>query len=250
MKKLAHIDHLKREQVNLNSDCKVTRDICSNIDADLAELTRKHDWSVSDLANTMRRLEETNYNLETEKEQLTRNLGVNSSEAHNLNLALTETRSIALRRETDYNSKIKVDERNINIDKDSMRGLIASNQDLTKGYDDMMRQKESQHNEIKTIRGDILDLERKIRDTHENFITRDVNDILALTDQHTHTRNSHMNHVRDTIEQLRDNLHRISSLEDLKTVEQNLGFYKRSLEDGEKEISSRDYKLSEYGNMN
>lgn len=175
---------------------------------------------------------------------------VNSAESHNLNLALTETRNIALRRETDYNSKIKVDERNINIDKDSMRGLIASNQDLTKGYDDMMHQKESQHHEIKVIRGDILDLERKIRDTHENFITRDVNDILALTDQHTHTRNSHMNHVRDTIEQLRDNLHRISSLEDLKTVEQNLGFYKRSLEDGEKEISSRDYKLSDYGNIN
>jgi hypothetical protein len=52
----------------LNSDCKITSDNCSNIDADLAELTRKHDWSVSDLANTMRRLEETNYNLETEKE--------------------------------------------------------------------------------------------------------------------------------------------------------------------------------------
>jgi hypothetical protein len=59
---------LKREQTNLNSDCKITSDNCSNIDADLAELTRKHDWSVSDLANTMRRLEETNYNLETEKE--------------------------------------------------------------------------------------------------------------------------------------------------------------------------------------
>jgi len=114
----------------------------------------------------------------------------------------------------------------------------------------MMRQKESQHNEIKEVRGNILDLERKIRDTHESFINRDVNDILALTDQHTHTRNAHMSHVRETIEQLRDNLHRVSSLEDLKNIEENLGYYKRSLEDGENEVKQREYKLGDHGNNN
>lgn len=48
------------------------RDNCARLDAELAELTRKHEWAVSDLANTMRRLEETNYSLDTEKEQLIR----------------------------------------------------------------------------------------------------------------------------------------------------------------------------------
>lgn len=86
-----------------------------------------------------------------------------------------------------------------------------------------MLQKESQHNQIKEVRSSILDLERRIRDTHEAFITKDVNHILALTDQHTHTRNDHMSSVRETIEQLRDNLHRVSSLEDMKTIEENLG---------------------------
>lgn len=162
-----------------------------------------------------------------------------------MNSALNETRNNSIRRENDYNSKISVDERNLNVDKETMRGLIASNQELTKNYDDMMRQKESQHNEIKEMRNHILDIERRIRDAHESFITRDVNDILALTDQHSNTRNSHMNHVRDTIEQLRDNLHRISNLEDLKNIEQNLGYYKRSLEDGGKEIITRDYKLAD-----
>jgi polyhydroxyalkanoate synthesis regulator phasin len=88
----------------------------------------------------------------------------------------------------------------------------------------MMNQKESQHNEIKDVRSNILDLERRIRDTHESFINRDVNQILQLTDQHSHTRNAHMSNVRETIEQLRDNLHKVSSLEDMKTIEENLGY--------------------------
>jgi len=123
---------LKRDQDNLNKDCKIVRENCSKLDSDLAELTRRHEWAVSDLANTMRRLEETNYNLESEKEILTRSLGVKSSEAHNLYLALTETRNHAVRRETDYNSNIKTGEFNINTDKESMRGLIALNQEVTK----------------------------------------------------------------------------------------------------------------------
>lgn len=146
-----------------------------------------------------------------------------TAECHNLNIALSETRNHAVRRETDYNSKIKTDERSINVDKESTRTLIMSNHDLTKNYDDMMLQKESQHNQIKEVRSSILDLERRIRDTHESFITKDVNHILALTDQHTHSRNDHMSSVRETIEQLRDNLHRVSSLEDMKTIEENLG---------------------------
>lgn len=140
-----------------------------------------------------------------------------------MNIALSETRNHAVRQETDYNSKIKTDERSINVDKESTRTLIMSNHDLTKNYDDMMLQKESQHNQIKEVRSSILDLERRIRDTHESFITKDVNHILALTDQHTHSRNDHMSSVRETIEQLRDNLHRVSSLEDMKTIEENLG---------------------------
>lgn len=146
-----------------------------------------------------------------------------TAECHNLNIALSETRNHAVRQETDYNSKIKTDERSINVDKESTRTLIMSNHDLTKNYDDMMLQKESQHNQIKEVRSSILDLERRIRDTHESFITKDVNHILALTDQHTHSRNDHMSSVRETIEQLRDNLHRVSSLEDMKTIEENLG---------------------------
>jgi Tfp pilus assembly protein FimT len=148
---------------------------------------------------------------------------VQTAECHNLNIALSETRNHAVRQETDYNSKIKTDERSINVDKESTRTLIMSNHDLTKNYDDMMLQKESQHNQIKEVRSSILDLERRIRDTHESFITKDVNHILALTDQHTHSRNDHMSSVRETIEQLRDNLHRVSSLEDMKTIEENLG---------------------------
>jgi len=88
----------------------------------------------------------------------------------------------------------------------------------------MIKHKESQHNEIKDARASILDLERRIRDTHESFINRDVNQILLLTDQHSNTRNEHMSNVRETIEQLRDNLHRVSSLEDMKTIEENLGY--------------------------
>lgn len=236
---------MKRDQSNKSSEIKKLQSEINDLDMALNDLTRKNEWTVADLANTIRRLEEANYNLETGNNTNTRLLGVQTAECHNLNIALTESRNHCVRRENDYTGKIKTDEHNINIDRESMRSLQIANHDLTKGYDDMIKQKESQHNEIKDARSSILELERRIRDTHESFINRDVNQILALTDQHSNTRNEHMSNVRETIEQLRDNLHRVSSLEDMKTIEENLGFYKRSLEDGEREIKHRDNKISD-----
>jgi len=84
------------------------------------------------MANTIRKLEEDNYNLEQNRETLYRAVGVRTAECHNLNLALSEARDCGTRRETGYNQKLKGDESQINNDKESMRGVMGMNQDLAK----------------------------------------------------------------------------------------------------------------------
>lgn len=131
-RKEINIEQLRREQDMYTSDIKKTQAEIHHLDTSLGDLTRKNEWSVADLANTIRRLEESNYLFETGNDTNQRLLSVQTAECHNLNIALSETRNHAVRRETDYNSKIKTDERSINVDKESTRTLIMSNHDLTK----------------------------------------------------------------------------------------------------------------------
>lgn len=126
------IHQLKIEQDNYTSDIKKTQSLINNLDLALGDLTRKNEWSVADMANTIRRLEESNYLFDTGNKTNQRLLSVQTAECNNLSISLEETRNSCVRRETDYNGRIKTNERNINIDRESMRSLQISNHDLTK----------------------------------------------------------------------------------------------------------------------
>jgi chromosome segregation ATPase len=54
------IHQLKIEQDNYTADIKKTQSGINNLDLALGDLTRKNEWTVADMANTIRRLEESN----------------------------------------------------------------------------------------------------------------------------------------------------------------------------------------------
>lgn len=87
---------------------------------------------VTDLSNASRRLDESNYNLSVDKDNLTNKLWANSAECKNLNAALAEYRTDAVRRENECNDKINFEEREINSEREAMRNLVAANVTLTK----------------------------------------------------------------------------------------------------------------------
>lgn len=101
---------------------------------------------------------------------------------------------------------------------------------------------------IKSIRDKILDIESKIRDTHDSYVNRDVSDLLDLTATHSITRAEHINAIKEIIELLRNNLHRMGNLEDLKQIEENLGLYKRNIEDDQHEVDVKDKKVTDATN--
>jgi uncharacterized protein involved in tolerance to divalent cations len=53
------------------------------------------------------------------------------------------------------------------MEREAMRNLNASNVDLVKSYDGMVSEKENQTHLIKATRDKILEIEAKIRETHE-----------------------------------------------------------------------------------
>jgi len=61
-------------------------------------------------------------------------------------------------------------------------------------------------------------------------------------------RAEHNNSIKEIIELLRNNLQNMSNLDDLKQIEENLGLYKRNIEDDEFEIRTKDGKVNESQN--
>lgn len=72
-----------------------------------------------------------------------------------------------------------------------------------------------------------------------------MSDLLDLTATHNIYRTEHINAIKEIIELLRHNLGFMGNLEDLKQIEENLGLYKRNIEDDENETRNKDSKISE-----
>lgn len=162
-RKASEVAQLQRDKAEKKDNLKQSKAECDMLELALGDQKWKNDLVIGDHAHAVRRLEESKRTIETDlaaKQQL---LVVQTAECHNMNIAHSETRNHSLRHQADSTPKAH------------LRSVITSNQDLTKSYDDMILQKDAQNNEICAIRKSVLDLERRLRDTHESFINKDVN---------------------------------------------------------------------------
>jgi len=114
----------------------------------------------------------------------------------------------------------------------------------------MVITKETQHNEIRDIRNNTIDLEQAIRNAHDSYINGDVNELLKLTSDHSINRQEYHNTIVSIIDQLENNLNVIVNANDLKNVEYNLLEYKKNIDDYETEVSIKDNKLYESNKEN
>jgi len=135
-------------------------------------------------------------------------------------------------------------------EKEMYRNLLASNAELTRQYEDLLKQKESQALEIQSLQENRALLENNTRKSHQDYIKKQRTDIKQLTTSHSLSRQDHMKSVKDAIKQLEENLKVVSALEDCKIIDNTLDKVDIKLEGLDSEIDVHHQRLGEVIRIN
>lgn len=104
------IDQYLRDNKDLDESCKQVGNENRNTENDLSALRKKHEYSMNDFANIIRRLEQDNYNLLKAKEDLERRMQEKNNEQRNLNFDLKYQKEEGIKRETNHNDSLNKNE--------------------------------------------------------------------------------------------------------------------------------------------
>lgn len=80
---------------------------------------------------------------------------------------------------------------------------------------------------------------------HEDYIYRDQNEIKALASFHTLNRQEHLDMLKNMVRTIEGNIHNVSSLDDLRTIEEQVSSYKKRVDDVEIDLKSKDSRVNE-----
>lgn len=127
---------------------------------------------------------------------------------------------------------------------------MSENTELTKQYEDLLKQKERQAREIQDIREKEVNLESRIRSVHEDYINRDLAELNNVTREHSLRRQEHIHIVRDILQELENNLKIVQGCDDIKIIEDNLSHYKRRVDELEGDLLKRDSKINDFTHNN
>lgn len=244
-RKRDQIEKLIRDNKNLEEAGSTVNSANRSLEADLAALRKTHEFTVNELSNAIRRLEQDNYTLSKIKEDLDRKNHEKSNEGRNLNFDYKYQKEEGLKRENQLNEKNNKLESELVRERENYRHLMGENTELTKQYEEMVKQKERQAREIQDLRERELTLENRIRQAHEDYTNRDLNDLKNLTHDHSVRRQEHIDALREMLRQLEDNMTRVQGCSDMRNIEESVTHFKRRMVELEAELKNKDSKTGE-----
>lgn len=107
----------------------------------------------------------------------------------------------------------------------------------------MLKHKELQHRTINDHKEVELELEKRVRDQHENYINKDIHEIRNLTSSHSLKRQEHIDHLRDIVRLVEENISKVASHDDMHKVEDTILALKKRMDDHELDIKGKDSRL-------
>jgi len=114
----------------------------------------------------------------------------------------------------------------------------------------MLKNKESQANQVQELRNTHLAIEAHTRNIQRDFVEKDSEHANKLTAQHHARRLEHVEAVRKMIESLNANLKKVTELQDLEQLDGLISHYKERIDDIEQEIEEKDGQLNEMVDSN
>jgi len=82
------------------------------------------------------------------------------------------------------------------------RNLLTTNAELTRQYEDLLKQKQTQVLEIQNLHENKARIENNINKNHQEYSKKQCTDIKQLTTLQSSIRQDHLNRVKDAIKQL------------------------------------------------
>lgn len=183
-KKKDQIDQLVKDNRMLEDGLSCVSSECKILEADISTLSKKHEYSVNDFSNAIKRLEQENYNLLKVKEDLERIQQEKNNEQRNINFDLKYQKEEAIKRESALNDSQNKIESDAMHAKETYRNLLNDNTDLTRKYEECVKEKERQSRDIMDLKDKELAIESKIRSVHEEYVNRDFTDIRNNAREH------------------------------------------------------------------
>jgi len=123
---------LERDHQSLEDTIRVVSGECRSIESDIWALKNKHEQTVGDLSNKIRRFEESNYNVHLLREELDKNNLDKANECRNLSFALRGAKESANKREVELNETNNHLEAEQRKESELYRSLLAENARLSK----------------------------------------------------------------------------------------------------------------------
>jgi len=81
-------------------------------------------------------------------------------------------------------------------------------------------------------------------------VNKDIADMKNLVSSLNIRRQEHVEHLKDTLKQMEDNISKVSNLEDTKQIEEHLAHYKRRVDEIEVDLKNKESRSGEAVNSN
>jgi len=111
---------------------------------------------------------------------------------------------------------------------------------LNAQYQDSIKHKEFQHDQITELRNNHLNIENQVRMAHLKFLEKDAQLTAQACKSHDQRRLAHLDECMQSIKQISESMNAVSRLEDVDQINGLIDHYSRKLELLEDDIYNKD----------
>lgn len=95
---------------------------------------------------------------------------------------------------------------------------MTDNTVVSNSYQELLKEKEKQAQNISALRENIVKLEQKITDAHVKFTDKDIQNLKSLSTSHSQRRQEHLSVAKRVAEHIKENIRILSNLDDNQEI--------------------------------
>jgi len=208
------IENLVRENKSLDDNLLHLQSNKRALEGELDALTKKHEYTVSDMSSTVQRLENDNFSLHKTKEDLEQKLQNKNAEIRNVQYDLKHHREEVNKREILLHESISRNEAELHKDRELFKNLNNHHNALKKQLEVLTRERDENELHIRNLKDKELSLHNKLKSVTDELARSDGTNIKTELKTHVESRKRHLDEVKGILDLLSTNLTRIHKEEE------------------------------------
>jgi len=244
------IESLVRDNKSLDDNLIHLQSNKRSLDTDLDALSKKHDYTVSDMTQTVQRLENDNNGLNKAKEDLELKLQAKNTDIRNVQYDLKHHREDVNKREILLQENISKHENELQKERELFKNLNNHHVALKKQLDTLQREKDDNEVLIRSIRDREHGLAERLKAVTDELNRSEGTQLKTELINHVDSRKKHLDEVKALMDTLSKQISRVNAQEEYKGHENDFNYFQNRVEDLDTEIKTKDGRLNELNNEN